>query len=115
VTGAKPLQVQFAPDDGARLDQLKAIRVRLKPDAPFLMVHPATDAWKRAVSLKRYIEHARLMGAEEELTTRASEMVETQVHLLSPAREEELLREAGFTIEGEFYRGLWVYGWEATA
>jgi hypothetical protein len=31
------------------------------------------------------------MGAEEELIVRASAMVESQVHILSPEREERLL------------------------
>jgi tRNA (cmo5U34)-methyltransferase len=107
--------LMFAPDDGTRLRQLEAIRERLKPGAPFLMVHPATGTQHRATSLDRYVHHARLMGAEEELIERASSMVKSQVHLLDPSREEELLSQAGFTIAGEFYRGLWVRGWEATA
>lgn len=107
--------LMFAPDDGTRLQQLKAIHTRLKPGAPFLMVHPASDRQGRTTDLNRYTKHAELMGAEQDLIARASAMVTTQVHLLSPAREEELLREAGFHVEGLFYQGLWIRGWEATA
>jgi tRNA (cmo5U34)-methyltransferase len=107
--------LMFAPDDGTRLAELKAIHQRLKPGAPLLLCHPASDAQDWTKNLGRYVHHARLMGAEEELIARASAMVQTQVHILSPDRDMALLREAGFTIEGEFYRGLWVRGWEATA
>jgi tRNA (cmo5U34)-methyltransferase len=107
--------LMFAPDDGTRLAELQAIHARLKPCAPFLLCQPATDKQDWMQSLGRYAHHARLMGAEEDLITRASAMVESQVHILSPARDHALLKEAGFTVNGEFYRGLWVRGWEATA
>ena len=109
------LCLMFAPDDGSRLDQLKAVRERLKPGSPFLMIHPAVGGADRQAAIDRYAQHARLMGAEEELIARAVAMQEDQVHVLSPDREEQLLRDAGFTIDGIFFRGLWVHGWEATA
>lgn len=109
------LCLMFVPDDGSRLEQYKAIHMRLKPGAPFLMIHPLTDPARRDRDLARYAIHARLMGAEEELIERASAMQTSQVHLLSTERELELLRAAGFKVNGTFYQGLWVDGWEATA
>jgi tRNA (cmo5U34)-methyltransferase len=107
--------LMFARDDGTRLAQLKAIHERLRPGAPFLMCQPATDKQHWQGNFGRYVHHARLMGADEALIERASAMVESQVHIVSPDRDAALLRDAGFTIAGEFYRGLWVRGWEAIA
>lgn len=109
------LCLMFVPDDGSRLEQYKAIRRRLKPGSPFLMIHATTDPDCRERDLARYAIHARLMGAEEELVERASAMQTSQVHLLTPDRESGLLRDAGFEVNGIFYQGLWVRGWEATA
>ena len=105
----------FVPDDGTRLAQLKAIHARLKPGAPFLMIHTAAEPERRATHLTRYGIHARLSGAEEDLIEKATAMQDSQVHILTPDREADLLREAGFTLNGMFYQGLWVRGWEATA
>lgn len=109
------LCLNFAPDDGTRLTQMRAIHDRLKPGAPFLMMHPATQPETRERDLRRYVRHAKLAGAEAEMIERAQAMLTEHLHILTPTREEELLREAGFHLDGLFFKGLWVHGWEATA
>lgn len=109
------LCLNFAPDDGTRLTQLRAIHDRLKPGAPFLMIHPATQTATRERDLHRYVRHAELAGAEAEVIERAQAMLTEHLHILTSTREEELLREAGFHVDGLFFKGLWVHGWEATA
>ncbi len=107
------LALVFAPDDGERLAQMQAIHRRLRPGAPFLLINAATDDFER--DLATYLHHARLRGAEEEMMAKAAEMNRRDVHYLSPAREEELLHQAGFKAIRRFYQGLWVHGWMAAA
>ena len=109
------LCLNFAADDGTRLVQLKAIHDRLKPGAPFLMIHPATTPETRDRDLRRYAHHARLAGAKEEMIDRAQAMLMEHLNVLPAAREEELLRDAGFHVDDLFFKGLWVHGWEASA
>lgn len=109
------LCLMFVPDDGSRLEQLRAIHHRLKPGAPFLMMHAATTDATRERDFERFAGHARLRGADEEWIGYALEMNRNQTHILSDARERELLEAAGFTVDGLFFKGLWIHGWEATA
>ncbi|MBI1238439.1 MAG: methyltransferase domain-containing protein [Alphaproteobacteria bacterium] len=107
------LTLPFLPDDGTRLQGLKAIRQRLKPGAPFLMVHAcgAQDAPEFAKTLSLYGRHGGLMGAPEEVVARAIEMNAGVLRILPEAREMALLAEAGFAKAESFYQGLMVKGW----
>jgi tRNA (cmo5U34)-methyltransferase len=109
------LCLMFVPDDGSRLEQLRAIHLRLKPGAPFLMMHAATDDALRERDFERFAAHGRLRGAEKEWIGYALEMNRNQTHILSDARERELIEAAGFRVDGLFFKGLWIHGWEATA
>lgn len=109
------LCLMFAPDDGSRLQQLRAIHQRLKPGAPFLMIHAASDDMIRERDFERFAAHARLCGADEAWIGYAVEMNRNRTYILSDARERELLEAAGFRVEGLFYKGLWIHGWEASA
>lgn len=109
------LCLMFVPDDGSRLKQLRAIHRRLKPGAPFLMMHAATTDATRDRDYERFAGHARLRGADEEWIGYALEMNRNQTHILSDERERELLITAGFRVDGLFFKGLWIHGWEATA
>jgi tRNA (cmo5U34)-methyltransferase len=109
------LCLMFVPDDGSRLEQLRAIHQRLKPGAPFLMMHAATDDALRKRDFERFAAHGRLRGADEEWIGYALEMNRNQTHILSDTRERELLEAAGFRVDGLFFKGLWIHGWEATA
>jgi tRNA (cmo5U34)-methyltransferase len=111
------LALHFVPDDGQRLAQLKAIRLRLKPGAPFLMINGASDKSSDIFNrdLARYLSHARLNGADEEFLEQAETMQREMIHFVSPAREEALLREAGFSNIAPFYKAFWIEGWESIA
>lgn len=109
------LCLMFVPDDGSRLEQLRAIHRRLKPGAPFLMMHAASDDALRERDFDRFARHARLQGADEEWVGYALEMNRNQTHILPDERERELLVAAGFRVDGLFFKGLWIHGWEATA
>jgi len=109
------LCLSFVPDDGSRLEQLRAIRQRLKPGAPFLMIHAASEIEQLERDFARFAENAGLRGADAELIEVAVSVNRQSIHILTPEREAELLEQAGFRLEGLFYRGLWIHGWEATA
>jgi tRNA (cmo5U34)-methyltransferase len=109
------LCLSFVPDDGSRLVQLKAIRARLRPGAPFLMIHAASVPEALESDFARFALHARLRGANHELISLAVSTNRESIHILSPDREATLLREAGFRLDDLFYKGLWVHGWECTA
>jgi len=109
------LCLSFVPDDGTRLAQLRAIHERLKPGAPFLMIHSASQTDDLERDFARFAEHARLRGADADLIDLAVSVNRKSINILTPEREAELLEQAGFRLDGIFYRGLWIYGWEATA
>ncbi|NJS14104.1 MAG: class I SAM-dependent methyltransferase [Sphingopyxis sp.] len=105
----------FVPDDGGRLEQLRAIRARLKPGAPFLMMHAASEAAAYERNIERFARHAAIRGADRASIEQVVEMNRNQIFVLSDTRERELLTEAGFRVDGLFFKGLWIHGWEATA
>lgn len=72
-----------------------------------------TDDFQRDLAL--YMAHARLNAVEESFLQQAAAMQRDIVHLISAAREEELLREAGFSQLSTFYKALWIQGWWAVA
>jgi len=111
------LALHFIPDDGTRLDALKHIRRRLVPGAPFLMINGSTDRASPLFprQLRWYGAFARRNGAPEDKIMTFTEGIRDHVHCLSPAREEALLREAGFMDVELFYAGLLVRGWIGSA
>jgi tRNA (cmo5U34)-methyltransferase len=109
------LCLMFVPDDGSRLEQYREIHRRLRPGGPFLMMHSASDDAHRERDFERFALHAKFNGAGPEWIEMAVQMNRKQVHLLSAKREKELLQEAGFRVDGIFFKGLWIHGWEATA
>jgi tRNA (cmo5U34)-methyltransferase len=111
------LVLQFVPDDGRRLAALRAIRARLAPGAPFVVIDGCADldGPDFEEELRLYAAHALRNGAPAELVAGAVGMMRSQIAFVSTAREEELLREAGFANLRRFYTGLWFHGWIARA
>jgi tRNA (cmo5U34)-methyltransferase len=111
------LTLHFIPDDGSRLDALRHIRRRLTPGAPFLMINNSAD--KASPAFERHLRGYRLFaqrnGAPEESTASAAQAIREQLPVLSPAREEALLAEAGFDDIELFYVALMFRGWIARA
>jgi uncharacterized protein YcbX len=95
------LTLHMIKDDGGKLETLREIRKRLKPGAPFALVDncvdPAETDFKRWMD--RYAQFARENGVDEEMVAKARASVEASGTMVSPNREEELLREAGFREE----------------
>lgn len=107
------LVMHFLPDDGAKLDFLKAIHSRLKTGALFILADGCFD--KQAADFPWYLEcyqaHAKLNGVPDEILTEAVKMMSTQVHCVPEARERELLYEAGFDKITRFFQALWLRAW----
>lgn len=106
------LTLHFVPEDERRRT-LEQVRRRLRPGAPFVAAHhsfpqgPAKRTW-----LKRYAAFAGIPAADAE---RAITAIDERLPVLDPARDEALLREAGFKDVELFYAAFSFKGWVATA
>ncbi len=114
--GSALLVMHFLPDDGEKLEFLKAIHRRLKPGAKFILADGCFD--KKSADfdwlMNAYKNHATLKDAPPEIITEAVKTINESVHFVSERRELELLREAGFGEIKKFYQGLWANAWTMT-
>ncbi|MEM6740791.1 MAG: methyltransferase [Pseudomonadota bacterium] len=108
------LTLHFVPDDGAKLDTLRAIRGRLKPGAPLVLVDLCMDrgsqGFHRAVDL--YGAYAEHTGAQHDDVVQTTSRIRAgDVRSVSPERNVELFGEAGFVETELFYAGFSWRGW----
>lgn len=108
------LHVLEVPD---KLPALQSIRKRLKPSAPFAIVDQCFDTTEPDAEkhLDRYARYAIDSGADPADVARVRAAVAAGKTMLSPEREEALLREAGFSNVELFFAGLRWRGWIAQA
>lgn len=104
-------------DRKERLRTAFEVHRRLKPGAPFVLVHlsiPASGE-ERAIWMSRFAAFAdpSALSAEETQTARAA--VESHLNILTPEQDEAILLEAGFSNVGLFYAGFTFRGWVAYA
>jgi tRNA (cmo5U34)-methyltransferase len=106
------LTMHFVADDERRR-MLKDIRSRLKPGAPFVMAHMSfpQGAEEKKLWLSRYVAFAVASGVEPASVRNAASAIETNLRLIDPRAEEEMLAEAGFTGTQLFYAGFVFRGW----
>ncbi|AHY55081.1 class I SAM-dependent methyltransferase [Bradyrhizobium japonicum] len=93
------------------------IHRRLKPGAAFVAAHfsiPDGDD-ERPRWLSRYSAFLAASGVEPDKAAAARQAVDGQLSILSPARDEAILRDAGFTDPTLFYAGFTFRGWVAYA
>ena len=111
------LTLHMIPDDGSKLATLQAIRTRLRPGAPFVIVdhclERADPQFERRID--RYARFALASGAPFEDVARACEGIRTMVPMISREREAVLLEQAGFGAIELFYAGFLWTGWTAQA
>jgi tRNA (cmo5U34)-methyltransferase len=100
-----------------RLRTAREIRRRLKRGAPFVAAHSSfpQEPGARALWLSRYAAFALGAGADREQVEKMRAAVEAHLNLLSPERDDELLREAGFSEVSLFYAAFTWRGWVAYA
>ena len=111
------LTLHFVPDDGAKLETLKAVRARLKPGAPFFAAHLSIDKSAADADLKfeRYARFSEGSGSDPEMVAKARTHVKEMLNCVGPERDESLLREAGFQRIELVFAGLSWRGWIAYA
>ena len=114
--GTAMLVMHFLPDDGEKLNFLKAIHQRLKPDAKFIIADGCFDKNSKDFDwlMNAYKNHAQLKGAPPEIMEEAVKKITESVYSVSEKRELELLTEANFGDIKIFFQGLWVKAWIAT-
>lgn len=111
------LTLHFVPDDGAKLETLKAVKARLKPGAPFFMAHLSVDKNdpKSEQKFDRYLRFSQDSQLDPKVLKEAHERVRTGLNTVGPERDEALLREAGFSHIELVFKGLYWCGWIAYA
>lgn len=111
------LTLHFVADDGSKLQTLLELKKRLKPGAPFVLVDCCIDISSPSAEfmLARYRDFALGSGADPEQVSTTCDRLVNVLKMVSPARNEALLKSAGFTDVELFYAGLSWRGWRATA
>jgi tRNA (cmo5U34)-methyltransferase len=86
---------------------------RLKPGAPFVVVHLSIPQGEgeRALWLSRYAAFVVASGIDPEKAANARAAIDTQLTILTPEQDEAILREAGFSNVSLFYVGFTFRGW----
>ncbi|HWL10140.1 MAG TPA: methyltransferase [Planctomicrobium sp.] len=100
-----------------RLRTAVEVHRRLKPGAPFVLVHlsiPAENE-KRAIWMSRYAAFAISSGIDAKEAQTACAAVESHLNILTPEQDEAILLEAGFSNVSLFYAGFTFRGWVADA
>ncbi len=115
--GTCVLVIGLLPDDGAKLNLLRAMHRRLKPGAPFILVDQCLDRASPgfAQRLDRYAAYALASGVGPDVVEKAREAMTQNPGLVAPERDEALLDEAGFQGREVFYVGMSWRGWLALA
>lgn len=113
--GATCLLTLHFLDRAERIRTLRAIRERLKPGAPFVVVHSSfpQEAQARDRWLDRYAAFALASGAPSEQVAQARSTVAASLSLFTPAEDEAMIREAGFTDVEQFFAAFTWRGWIA--
>jgi tRNA (cmo5U34)-methyltransferase len=115
--GATCLLTLHFLDSEERQRTLAEVRRRLKPGAPFVVVHASLPPGEneRTRWLARYAAFGKNSEIDSEQAETARKAVQRGVSILAPEQDEELLRGAGFSNVGLFYAGLILRGWVADA
>ena len=92
---------------------LAEMRRRLKPGAPFVVVHHSIPEAERTAWLNRYAAFAISSGIDADHARTAISAIGERLPLLSPDQDEAVLRDAGFEDIALFYAGFTFRGWVA--
>ncbi len=111
------LTLHFIADDGEKLKTLEAVRARLRPRAPFILVDLCMDknAPDHQLRLARYRRFARESGAPAEQAEATTARVRDIINTVSVDRDEHLLKQGGFKDVDLFFAGLSWRGWVSYA
>ncbi|TKT69472.1 class I SAM-dependent methyltransferase [Aquamicrobium sp. LC103] len=113
--GATCLLTLHFLDRNERLHTLKEIHRRLKPGSVLVIAHHTSPSGDPERWLARSAAFASHSGTDRETAETAAKAMADRLPLLSPAAEEELLREANFVEPALFYAAFSFRGWVAIA
>jgi tRNA (cmo5U34)-methyltransferase len=106
------LTLHFLPEQ-ERVETLRALASRLKPGAPFVAAHYSfpTEGADMDKWLMRNAAFAVASGVPAAQAQNNIGALKARLPVLSPDRDEALLREAGFSDVELFYAGFAFRGW----
>lgn len=102
-------------DPAQRLHTLREIHRRLKPGARVVLAHHSAPGPDPSRWMIRSVAFGDRSGLDWEKSSGTGRMMAERLPLLSPAAEEDLLREAGFLDVALFYAAFSFRGWFASA
>jgi tRNA (cmo5U34)-methyltransferase len=109
------LVMHFLPDDGTKLDYLKAIAARLQSGSPFMLVDMQGD--KQSEEFERLVDgwqtRAKMAGMATERLAETRDKIYQHLPCIPESRTLELLKQAGFRGMTRFYTGFTFAGWLA--
>jgi tRNA (cmo5U34)-methyltransferase len=107
------LTLHFLPYDQRRHTAAQ-VRQRLAPGAPFVVAHlsfPQRDAAERELWIGRHVANLIASGIGPGDVDKARSAIATDVPVLSPEEDREVLLEAGFSGVTEFLSAFALRGW----
>lgn len=106
------LTLHFMPEK-ERSRAVAEVYRRLKPAAPFIVAHHSfpQDEPEKTRWLKRFAAFAAASGMPFENAESAIKGISERLPTLSPEKDEEILRDAGFTDVALFYAAFTFRGW----
>jgi tRNA (cmo5U34)-methyltransferase len=107
--------MHFVPDDGGKIEFLRAIASHLKSSAPFVLMDANGDlnALESALMIESWKQQQVLAGIKrDEVESGMKERVKS-IHLVPSQRIEQLLAEAGFHRIQRFFQNFMLGGWIA--
>ena len=107
--------MHFVPDDGGKIEFLRAIAAHLKSGAPFVLMDANGDlnAPESELMIEAWKHQQNLAGVKwEEVESGMKERLKA-IHFVSSKRIEQLLNEAGFHRIQLFFQNFILGGWVA--
>ena len=107
--------MHFVPDDGGKIEFLRAIAAHLKSGAPFVLMDAYGDlnAPESELMIEAWKHQQNLAGVKwEEVESGMKERLKA-IHFVSSKRIEQLLNEAGFHRIQRFFQNFILGGWVA--
>jgi tRNA (cmo5U34)-methyltransferase len=100
------------PDD--RRDTAAQVRRRLRPGAPFIVMHMSFaqgDDAERQLWIKRHIDYLVANGIDPDDAHKAREAISDGVPVLTPEHDCAILHDAGFSTVTQFFATFTFRGW----
>lgn len=114
---ATALLLLHLTDPQQRLKTLAQVHQRLRPGAPFVVMHVSypQDGAQRQQWIDRHISYLLAAGNDRTYVDKAADMINNHMPALTPDHDRSLLEQAGFTGIEEFFTAFTFRGWIAYA